>query len=951
MFTTRREVADRRSRMRLFKQWRQKCSKTAVRQLGTWKRSLEECVAAKHPSYSCEQLAVSQSFCPMGAETSSVKREADGEWYSAGIDKFIVRMRKVLEKNVPKRSRRDKGEREKSTTRKEQRAAIPYEHTTLTADNYSITWASLLNRYDNSRMLIREYYRTLHHFPAVQTECVDELAHLVDEFGRHVNGLVKLHEPIEHWDTPLSNMLLMKLDPSTILAWEKHSVNHDKDKYKEVIEFLHERIRILKSSQRFSGEARPAVIKVAGNQRHPATHRRSITNNASMEQTPTSFSSFHQPKCPLACADNHSLRNCPVFLSYDTQQRRNLVESKGLCWNCLSGSHLAKVCRSDYSCRSYHERHHTLLHQTAQPKVTLAAHAEDEAVFLETAVVLVADDYGNHHEARALLDSGSMSNFMSERLARKLITTRTKVNVSVSGIGKTVQHVRGSITAIVRSKAHHFSTQLEFLILDTPSADIPTSPIYVSSWDMPNVTLADPTYHIPGMVDIVIGGDAFWELHTGHKRSLRPGGPWLVETQFGWAVAGNTSQSSHNPRICHVAMTDNSLEAIMTRFWETERILDDPALSTEEDSCEKHYDALRASTTTRNASGRYVVCLPINPNPGIVLGASREIAERRFLALERRLNANPQMKEAYSAFIDEYEKLGHMRKLSAPVNDLCPHYYLPHHAVVKEKSTSTKVRVVFDASCKTTSGFSLNDKLLVGPIIQQDLFTIMLRFRSHAIAITADVEKMYRQILHDNPDKNYLRILYRKNPCEPIDIFELQTVTYGTASAPFLATRTLKQIAYDQQDSHPLAVNSAVHIELVGDLTTTAFLGALRRVVARRGRIKELHSDNATTFKGASHELNRIYKMLKCNEDDRAQIFNWCANNEMSWKFIPPRAPHFGGLWEAAVKAAKKHIIRKPLTPAHYLIGRSLQAVPEVDYSEIPDNRLKEYQNVAKERS
>ncbi|XP_035903301.1 uncharacterized protein LOC118508017 [Anopheles stephensi] len=337
-------------------------------------------------------------------------------------------------------------------------AAIPHEHTTLTADNYSITWASLLNRYDNSRMLIREYYRTLHHFPAVQTECVDELAHLVDEFGRHVNGLVKLHEPIEHWDTPLSNMLLMKLDPSTILAWEKHSVNHDKDKYKEVIEYLYERIRILKSSQRFSGEAPPAVIKVAGNQRHSATHRRSITNNAPMEHTPTSFSSFHQPKCPLACADNHSLRNCPVFLSYDTQQRRNLVKSKGLCWNCLSGSYLPKVCRSDYSCRSCHERHHTLLHQTAQPKVTLAVHAEDEAVFLETAVVLIADDYENHHEARALLDSGSMSNFMSERLARKLITTRTKVNVSVSGIGKTVQHVRGSITAIVRSKAHHFST-------------------------------------------------------------------------------------------------------------------------------------------------------------------------------------------------------------------------------------------------------------------------------------------------------------------------------------------------------------------------------------------------------------------------------------------------------------------------------------------------------------
>ncbi|XP_049293464.1 uncharacterized protein LOC125769073 [Anopheles funestus] len=408
-------------------------------------------------------------------------------------------------------------------------------------------------------------------------------------------------------------------------------------------------------------------------------------------------------------------------------------------------------------------------------------------VFLETAIVSIVDDYGKQHEARALLDSGSMANFVSEALDRKLLNTRTKVNVSVSGIGKAIQQVKGSITATVRSKIHHFDTQLEFLILDLPSADIPTTPIDVSSWEMRNVTLADPTYHIPGKIDIVIGGDAFWELHTGNKRSLGTGRPWLVETQFGWTVAGNSSQQTNTPRICHAAMNEKQLESIMTRFWENETILDDPVLSNEEDSCEKHY----ISTTTRNASGRYVVKLPFNPIPGIVLGASRESAKRRFLALERRLESNPLMKSAYSSFMEEYQRLGHMRKLSNPVDDTCPHYYLPHHAVLKEKSTSTKVRVVFDASCKTSSGISLNDTLLVGPIIQQDLFTIMLRFRSHAIAITADVEKMYRQILHDPLDKNFLRILYRDNPREAIDTFELQTVTYGTASALFLATRTL----------------------------------------------------------------------------------------------------------------------------------------------------------------
>uniref|UniRef100_A0A182NVN6 Uncharacterized protein n=1 Tax=Anopheles dirus TaxID=7168 RepID=A0A182NVN6_9DIPT len=80
-------------------------------------------------------------------------------------------------------------------------------------------------------MLIREYWRKLHFLTGIEAESVDGLTTLVDEFTRHVNGLVKLKQPVESWDTPLCNMLLMKLDSETILAWEKHSVQFKDDKY------------------------------------------------------------------------------------------------------------------------------------------------------------------------------------------------------------------------------------------------------------------------------------------------------------------------------------------------------------------------------------------------------------------------------------------------------------------------------------------------------------------------------------------------------------------------------------------------------------------------------------------------------------------------------------------------------------------------------------------------
>ncbi|XP_043862777.1 uncharacterized protein LOC122756629 [Drosophila santomea] len=123
-----------------------------------------------------------------------------------------------------------------------------------------------------------------------------------------------------------------------------------------------------------------------------------------------------------------------------------------------------------------------------------------------------------------------------------------------------------------------------------------------------------------------------------------------------------------------------------------------------------------------------------------------------------------------------------------------PHYYIPHHCVLKPNSTSTKLRVVFDASCKTTSQKSLNDILMVGPTIQRDLYTL-LRFRIHRYAITADVVKMFRQVNMFAEDRRFQYILWRTSPSQPLSTFELNTVTYGTAAALYLAIRSLSYLA------------------------------------------------------------------------------------------------------------------------------------------------------------
>ncbi|XP_045783718.1 uncharacterized protein LOC123879876 [Maniola jurtina] len=128
-------------------------------------------------------------------------------------------------------------------------------------------------------------------------------------------------------------------------------------------------------------------------------------------------------------------------------------------------------------------------------------------------------------------------------------------------------------------------------------------------------------------------------------------------------------------------------------------------------------------------------------------------------------------------------------------------FYLPHHPVLKLTSESTKIRVVYDASARTTSGFSVNDLQMVGPNIQDSLFNILVRFRQHKYVLSADIEKMYRSILVDESDRDLQLILWREQESQPLMTLQLNTVTYGFSSSSFLSTRCLWQCGEECGDS------------------------------------------------------------------------------------------------------------------------------------------------------
>lgn len=175
----------------------------------------------------------------------------------------------------------------------------------------------------------------------------------------------------------------------------------------------------------------------------------------------------------------------------------------------------------------------------------------------------------------------------------------------------------------------------------------------------------------------------------------------------------------------------------------------------------------------------------------------------------------------------------------------------------------------------------------------------------------------------------------------------------------------------------------AVHIELVSDMSTDAFIAALHRFVGRRGNVSDLYSDNGTNFVGAKNNLLELRRLFN-SDKSKSELHQFCAGREINFHFIPPRASNFGGLWESTVKSVKNHLKgiigeaklsyeefytllvqiegilnSRPLTaqsddpndfssitPAHFLIGREITAIPEPSLEDIKINRLSRWQFV-----
>ena len=394
--------------------------------------------------------------------------------------------------------------------------------------------------------------------------------------------------------------------------------------------------------------------------------------------------------------------------------------------------------------------------------------------------------------------------------------------------------------------------RVEVSIVKNMHANVVRMPIdsnYLES-KMKSYFLADPRPESPeeNPIDILIGNDFYDCIIQPERVELVPQQIWLKKSLLGWIITGpgvcTTSQISHfaaesgtmamyaktsahglqsNPLTFESEVPINDKLDIMSNYcekndysklWSLDSIgiTDCPEQSDDEVAVRKFED------TVKFRDNRYQIRFPWKdelPN----LPTNESLALGRLRSMCKRYGNGPVMKKV-DDIIQKQESDGIIEKINADKETCGVVHYLPHQVVMKDDSSTTKVRLVFDASAKTKSNLSLNDCLLRGPVILQKIPGILTRIRFHKILTVSDIQAAFLQVGIQEIDRDCTRFFWLKDinasmNYENLQVYRFSRVPFGIISSPFLLAQTIHHHLSQTQSESSKQISENLYVDNV----------------------------------------------------------------------------------------------------------------------------------------
>lgn len=699
----------------------------------------------------------------------------------------------------------------------------------------------LRNRYENTRTIVNSQLRIFYKIPCIERPNASAFRSILNTVNSLVAALNCCEVNTKTWDPIIIFHISMRFDRGTLSLWEeKMEGKREIPKLKVFLEFIEMRITVLETTEEFLSLERQEETPVRPVIK-PHHNARFVSDQKRPSEKVRTFLTLKQSYQCVFCKKNHLPSRCSDIKNLSIKDCQSKIDNNNLCANCFYPHEVAN-CPFDPACKKCGKSHHTLLHPEGERMFLNLAESEacakreanatdfnavesdneilsqisgqhfyhlseaiEEETLLATAIVPTYHN-GRSILAKLLIDQGSTANLITINACNLLNVRIARINAPMFGVGNTPV---GKVVGLARvnigsSYDKTYKLAIRAIVVRSIGDVKGFSKDHIAKWHHLHSlsSLADPSYYESHKIDLLLGGSAHADFISSGVVKGERHQPIAQQSKLGWIISGNTNVAKSCEILCRtttfeqVDNRDNDLNRQLKEFWELEEVAHKRFTTPDEELAEKVFK----ESVRRADDGKFIVDLPFKMNPIDYIGESFPLAMRCYKSLQKRLDKNPELKTQYDGCFEEYLTLGHMELVDSQTGVKC---FLPHHAVIKPSSSSTKVRAVLNASAKTSTGFSLNDCLCVGPVIQPELFDLLISWRKFEFAISGDIEKMYRMMYVNANHANYQCILWQRPGSNEIAAYRLLTVTFGTSSAPFQATRGVYEIGERIKESNP----------------------------------------------------------------------------------------------------------------------------------------------------
>lgn len=538
----------------------------------------------------------------------------------------------------------------------------------------------------------------------------------------------------------------------------------------------------------------------------------------------------HTSKCAVCENTGHSnATECEQFEKLDANARWDMAKSKRLCFRCLRYRNKTHHCKPKpcgvNSCKYSHNK---MLHYEKKTEKTEATEDKEKTEVINSAWTIKKQSYlkilpvqvkgpKGAVDTFALMDDGSTVTLVDDSVVTSVGATGPIDPLKIETINdmKTSESASRRVTINLKG-LNDYEEQVQARTVKN---------LQVSSQRVPQ-ELVDGCQHLSDIRGhlayanakprVLIGQDNWHLLLTSETRRGDKNHPVASLTPLGWVLHGSQTRTFGQKIdfVSHITEDpEDNIEDLVKQYFEMDALCINP----KRPKTDPEEQALRIleKTTKKIEEGRFQTGL-LWRKEDVKLPNNYENSVKRLFNIEKKIDRDPVLKKKYVEQMDALIAKGYAEP--APKEKTADKtWYLPHFAVINPMKPD-KLRVVHDAAAKT-KGVALNDMLLKGPDLLQSLPGVVMRFRQHMVAVTADIKEMFMQVKLRTEDRDALRYLWRgdRRDGQPPQEYRMTSLIFGASSSPSTAIYVKNLNAKQHDETHPEAAAAIIQKHYVDD--------------------------------------------------------------------------------------------------------------------------------------